>query len=112
MDVFIHNRTKVRKLGKIKALPNGLLERIPIAAEMLADRSPGCTANRMDAAPRNELVQRAMPALFDTGMQPIKRLLAKTFSFDDFVPMTLQLIQVAKALDPASVDELFQRFGG
>ena len=88
----MHGGAEVRKLCEVEPVLDGLLKRFPIPAEVTAYDTSGGSAYGMDAAARQELIQRTVPAFVDAGLKPCKGLFTEPFRFNDFVVVSFQLI--------------------
>ena len=86
----------------------GLFELRPGPVEMTAQLPPGVTAYHGDAQGGDELIQRTGAAFINGGLNAVKGFLTKTGRCDDFGPVPLQFIDVAKVFDPPPLHEELQ----
>ena len=76
--------------------------------EELVQISAGMTPNHGDAQTGDELCQRTAAAFLNRGLQAFEGLLAETLRLDDLLTIPFQFIQIAKIVNPAMANELFQ----
>lgn len=92
IDVVVHDETKARELREVKPCLDCLFKCIPASAEVFADNASSGAAHRMDATACDKLVQRAVAALINTGLQPRKGLFAGALRLDDRIAVAVQRI--------------------
>ena len=109
IDVVMHDLPKVLQLGKVKAVPDGLLEGLPVATEVAVQDTPRMAAHLRDTQGGNKLVECAGTPLVDSLLEPGKGLLTKSGAGDDVVLMVFQHIEIPEVFDPTAFHKGFQR---
>ena len=104
----MHGLPEIRQLCEIKATEDGFLEFRPGTMEELVQIPTGMTPDHGDAQTGDELSQRTAPAFFDRCLQAFEGLLAEPLRLDDLLTISFQFIQIAKIVNPAMANELFQ----
>ncbi len=91
IDVVMHDLPKVLQLGKVKAVPDGLLEGLPVATEVAVQDTPRMAAHLRDTQGGNKLVECAGAPLVYGLLEPSKGLFSESRAGNDFGLVLLQL---------------------